>query len=373
MGSPRKGLLILALAGAGCDAPQIVALSCGDRRVDAPEVCDDGDQNGTPGHCRADCSGIPELVAIEGDVLLFGEGAAVGQLAGAKVSILELPQVATTSDQGGHFRFEDVESGTSVTLVVEDDAVMTTLSPTIRLGDGGVYPFVLHAMPKEVAASWDVDAGGCTVVVGASRLGDNAYTDLRLRVPGAIVGLEPVMNAVPIYLDSSGVPNPALEATSEAGMALFRDIRTGEFEITATNGSRRFSKAKIVCQPGVVVLADTPFGPLEDVSLPDHALGAERPADGYSDATDALCTRTAACVASYPTALVASCEAAYDNIWSWFSPNCDAEHAARNALKALVDCRAASCDTAIEADTCPDEAAAFDAALEVYGSCVSGV
>lgn len=258
MGSLRNGLLCLALSAVACDSPHIVALSCGDRRVDDPEVCDEGEQNGTPGHCRADCSGIPELVSIEGDVLLFGAVLASQRLAGAKVSISELPETLTTTDADGHFHFEDVEAGTFVTLVVEDETLIPSQSPKIRVGDDGVNPFVLYAMPKERIAAWEIDPGGCTVVVAASRLGDNPYTSFRLHVPEAKIALEPAMNAVPEYFDSAGALDPALETTSESGMALFRDLRSGEYQVVATDGSRRFSKVTIQCQPGVVVLADSP-------------------------------------------------------------------------------------------------------------------
>lgn len=106
--------------------------------------------------------------------------------------------------------------------------------------------------------------------------------------------------------------------------------------------------------------------------MPDYAV--DRPSDAYSDATDALCERTAECVDAYPDTALASCQAAYDNIWSQISPNCDADHALRDTLETLVDCRASSCASAIEADApCPDELAAFGAALSSYGSCVSGV
>lgn len=369
-------MLVAALVAAGgCDNRQIVALSCGDGRVDAPESCDDGELNGTPGHCRADCSGVPALASIEGDVLPFGGDVTSERLSGVRVTILELPNRSTSTAADGHFQLDDVEAGSAVTLVAEADGLTTTQSATVRLGEAGIQPFVLHAMPRDsfVALGLVLEPERCTVVVAASRIGDVAYTQLRLRAAGVTMSLEPAADVAElVYLDEDGQMDPELAATTASGLAVFRGVPPGGYEIVASQGGRRFSRTTLQCRAGALIVADAPFGPIADVSLPEVD-GAERPPDAYSAATDALCEQTAQCVEDYPDDAVASCQAAYDNIWSDVSPNCDTDRALRDAIKALVDCYASSCENALAAaDPCPEQTAAFDVAVVDYGACVGG-
>ena len=148
--------------------------------------------------------------------------------------------------------------------------------------------------------------------------------------------------------------------------------------MTAAKADAVFNEVRFQCRPGVIVNAGPPLGLLENAASPNYGGGADRPEDEYAASSDALCDRTAECVneeagaTHYPAATVESCKAMFANAWSFVDVTCVEDAAARDAAKALYDCRAASCDIALGGDdVCTMEEDAFRAAQEVYGACLA--
>lgn len=388
LGGTRAGLLALAVAGApACDQPEITALSCGDGRVDAPEECDDGDDNGAPGHCRADCSGVPAQVSIEGDVLAFMSEVDGERVAGATVSILERPELSVVTGDDAHFRFEGLDEGSDVTLLVEHPDFKTTQTATVRLGPNGVDPFAVQVVPVTIFTALSglvplplEEDEHCVIATTVARMGGSLYVHLRQGAAGAVVSLDPPVPAEsgPIYFDESVLPDPEQPATSVDGGVLFYRVPPGQYVMSASREGTVFNQVRFDCRAGVVVNAGPPLGLLANVEDPDYGAGVDRPADSYSDATDALCEATAACVneqagaVDYPPATVASCKAMFRNTWAYVDLACDADASLREAARALYACRVATCDVTLGGDdVCTAEEAAFDAAQSLYGSCLA--
>ena len=93
--------LAVLLMIAACDGENPTPASCGDGALDASESCDEGSANGTPGHCKADCSGVPAQVSVEGDVLAFLTEVPGPRIDGATVSVVERPEISVVTGPDG--------------------------------------------------------------------------------------------------------------------------------------------------------------------------------------------------------------------------------------------------------------------------------
>lgn len=370
---------------AACSTDGVFALSCGDGRVDDPEECDEGDDNGLPGHCSTSCT-LPKLAVIEGDVLAFMNEVDGARVSGATVTILELPERSVVTGDDAHFRFEDIEVGSKVTLVVEHPSFKTTQSATVTVGPQGVDPFSVQVVPKTLFAALSnlvplpvEEETHCIIASTVARTGGSLYVHLRQGAAGAKVTLEPAAAAEsgPIYFNEAVLPDPEQPSTSKDGGVLFYRLEPGEYVMSATREDTVFNRVTLNCRAGVIVNAGPPLGLLANVPSPDYAAGAERPADSYSDTSDALCAATRSCVNEdagaehYPEVTQASCTAMFRNVWASIDADCDAESDVKGAAKALYACRAESCELTLGGDeACVDEESAFEAAQVAYGACL---
>jgi hypothetical protein len=361
--------------------------TCGDGVVGGNEVCDDGKANGTPGHCKADCSGLPAKVSVEGDVLAFFTEVRGPRVAGAKVSILEHPEMTFVTKSDAHFRFDGLEEGTDVTLVVEHADYETTQTNTVTLGAGGIDPFPIQVVSTSlfnaVAALVPLpveEKDHCVIATTAARMGGSLYVALRQGMPGVTVALDPApaKESGPLYFNESVVPDPKQPSTTIDGGVLFYRLEPGDYTMSAKKPKTAFGTARFRCRAGIVVNAGPPMGILANVKAPDFAAGKDLADDADTAASDALCEATAKCVNAasghddYPAATVASCKASFRNTWAFVDPTCDKDHALRDKARATYVCRAKSCALTLGGDTaCANEDAAFRAAEATYGACVS--
>ncbi len=379
----RLPLLAGLVSSAACDPPEIVALSCGDNRVDAPEECDDGELNGEPGQCSASCR-LPLLVSVEGDVLAFMTEVQGDRVAGATVSVLERPDLSVVTGDDAHFRFDGLEVGAQVTLVVEHPDFMTTQTATIVVGPNGVRPFAIQAVPTGLFTALsglvpepvELDQY-CVIASTVARFGGSLYVYLRQGLPGAEVSLEPAAGNGPIYFNENVLPDPAQTSTSSDGGVLFYRVPPGDYVMAASHPEAVFNEVSLRCRAGVIVNAGPPLGLLANVQQPDYGGGASRPDDAYSAASDALCDATAACVNEdagaerYPAVTVASCKAMFANTWADVDVVCDESAGLREAARALYTCRSADCEVTLGGDeVCASEEQAFASAQAAYGTCL---
>lgn len=273
---PWVAVLGLALLAAACgsDGEAAVAWRCGNGRVEAPEACDNGHNNGTPGYCKADCSGLPALVSVSGDVFPFNVGHEA-RLPDARVSVLEHPMQRMTTGEDGHFRFEGLEEGTEVTLALEKPDLRPAYhihliqTGTITLGVEDVervtfqtvnYPTyyllasVLGIVPDEEQS--------CQMVTTVTRVGKSLYDPGAHGEEGATVTVEPPLPAElgPIYFGSDVIPDRELTETSDDGGVLFINVPPGEYVLTAHKPGVAFRQVKMKCRSGWLVNASPPWG-----------------------------------------------------------------------------------------------------------------
>lgn len=329
----------------------------------------------------------PERVSIEGDLFAFLTEVDGPRISGATVSILEHPEKTVVTGADAHFRFDDLEEGSAVTLVASHPDFKTSRTATVTLGARGVQPFSVQMVPTGlfnalaaiVPMPPELDKY-CAIASTVARMGGSLFVHLRQGMPGVTVQLTPAVpqESGPIYFDEQVLPNVAQKATTIDGGVLFYRVPPGDYTMTASRGGATFNQVKIRCEAGVIVNAGPPLGLLANVAEPDYASGGDRADDAFSAASDALCEKTAACVnekamaTNYPPVTVASCKANYDNTWAHVDVGCDASSHVRDAARALYACRAADCALALGDDTaCAAEDAAFRAAEDAYGACLT--
>lgn len=380
--------LALASVTLACNEPDIVALECGDGRVDAPEIRDEADLNGTPGHCSADCDAEPAIVAVEGDVLAFMSEVQGERISGATVSVLEHPEMRVVTGADAHFRFEGLLEGTDVTLLVEHPDYKTTQTATLTLGPQGIKPFSVQVVPIAIFNALSTlvplpveEDKHCVIATTVARMGGSLYVRLRQGAADVEVSLEPAVPAEsgPIYFDEAVLPAIGQPATSKDGGVLFYRVPPGDYVMSASRADTVFNRVRFQCRSGLVVNAGPPLGLLANVANPTYGAGQIRPADAYSAATDALCQATATCVNQgagaihYPEVTLASCKAMFADTWAFVDATCDPGAAMREAARALYTCRTQSCDVTLGGDdVCVAEEAAFTAAQTPYGACLTG-
>lgn len=327
-----------------------------------------------------------KYASIEGDVLPFLTEVAGKRVEGAKVSILEHPEMVFTTGPDAHFTFDGLEVGTDVTLVVEHPDFKPTQTATMKLGEKGINPFPVQVVSNDLfsllsgvlplAPQMD---HFCAIATTATRFGGGLYTSLRQGIPGVTVSLSPAARpeSGPIYFSEAVLPDATETATSIDGGAIYYRVPPGSYVMSAMKNGVVFGTTRFECRIGMVVNAGPPMGVLAHVANPDYGQGSDRAADALSAVTDALCEKTSACVKEkqmadyYQPANIASCKAHFRNMWSWVDDACATSSGIREKAIAVFECRTASCTDNLGEDVCPDQEAAFRAAEDAYGACVA--
>jgi hypothetical protein len=355
--------------------------SCGDGAVQSPEVCDDGAANGTRGHCKKDCTGMPAKVSITGDVFSFMSETSGARVSGATISVREQPARTTTTDADAHFELADLEEGSEVTLVMDHPLYVPLQTATITLGAHGVHPFTLQAATKNLFKllssqfpGIDLDLG-CVMATTVARLGGTLHVNVRQGEADVLVTSTPALPTVngPVYFGQDVIPDMKLTATTIDGGVVYYNVPAGDYVLGGTKPGVAFTPVKMKCRPGYLVNAGPPLGIQANVTSPDW--GGTVPDDATTASLDALCTRTAECEnqaspGHYPPATVDSCKAMFRRALSFVDPTCDATANVKSTWKAFADCKSKDCPSATGGDTvCATEEAAWNTAMAAYAPC----
>ena len=373
-------------------APLALALlvsvaGCGDDLEANPDAGDADDDGGEEGPDAGVDAGPVELASVEGDVLAFLTEVSGPRVVGATVSVLERPELTMVTGDDAHFRFDGLEVGSRVTLVVEHPDFMPTRSATLTLGPDGIEPFpvqivsttLFQALASIVSVDPELDRF-CVVATTAARMGGSLYAYMRQGMPGVTATTSPALEAEsgPLYFSEAVIPDPGQTATSVDGGAVFVRVPPGDYTMTGSKEGTVWNTVELECVPGTVVNAGPPLGLLANVVAPDHGAGHGLADSDDTAASDALCEANAACVnqregeGSYPPTMVESCKASFRNTWAFVDERCDEGRVLRDAARAFMVCRTASCEQTLGGDdVCVDEEAAFREAEATYGACLA--
>lgn len=234
-----------------------------DPTTDAPTTGADT----SAGSSEDSTSGGATTVTVSGDAFEFGP---YTMIAGASVTIRELPEQSTTTDADGHFVFEALPPGAAATFVIEAEGYPVTSTKTFTLPAAGeALERVTFQVPDD--ATYELLAGvvgvvpdetTCQIATTVTRVGKSIYDPGAHGEAGATVTIDPPLPAEhgPIYFNAQVIPQLDLTETSEDGGVLFVNVPTGTYTLTATKAGVEFVAVEIACDGGVLVNASPPNG-----------------------------------------------------------------------------------------------------------------
>jgi hypothetical protein len=199
--------------------------------------CGSSSSNGTGG-----TGGSPAAtVSFSGIAWAFElPGAPYGRISGAKVSILEMPELETTTNAEGEFTIEGLHVGSQATLVLEHESHPLTYTKTHTVPDTDLDD-VTFQIPTNflfgLIESGLVDGGvidgidpnKCQVVSTFTRFGKTIGDSGHHGEPGAILSVAPANNAEagPIYFGDDVIPDPTRAYSSLDGRRPLNQRRAG--------------------------------------------------------------------------------------------------------------------------------------------------
>lgn len=169
-------------------------------------------------------------------------GTPYGRIDGARISILEMPELETTSDEDGAFSIVGVPVGAQATLVLEHEnhPLTYTKTHTVPVSDLDDLTFQIPTNGLfqliEAGLMVDTDPAKCQMVSTFTRVGKTIGDPGPHGEPGAIVSVAPMNNAEegPIYFNDDVLPDRRRSYSSLDGGVLFLNVDPGDYTLSAS-------------------------------------------------------------------------------------------------------------------------------------------
>ncbi|MBW2402885.1 MAG: carboxypeptidase regulatory-like domain-containing protein [Deltaproteobacteria bacterium] len=257
--------------------------------------CGSSSSNGTGG-----TGGSPAAtVSFSGIAWAFElPGAPYGRISGAKVSILEMPELETTTNAEGEFTIEGLHVGSQATLVLEHESHPLTYTKTHTVPDTDLDDLTFQIPTNFLFGLIEsglvdggvidgIDPNKCQVVSTFTRFGKTIGDSGHHGEPGAILSVAPANNAEagPIYFGDDVIPDPTRAYSSLDGGVLLINVEPGDYTLSAScvpdptdliaeyppednDGESlrcqtedvQFESILMKCQPGVFLNASPSYG-----------------------------------------------------------------------------------------------------------------
>ncbi|MBW2548364.1 MAG: carboxypeptidase regulatory-like domain-containing protein [Deltaproteobacteria bacterium] len=257
--------------------------------------CGSSSSNGTGG-----TGGSPAAtVSFSGIAWAFElRGAPYGRISGAKVSILEMPELETTTNADGEFTIEGLHVGSQATLVLEHESHPLTYTKTHTVPDTDLDDLTFQIPTNFLFGLIEsglvdggvidgIDPNKCQVVSTFTRFGKTIGDSGHHGEPGAILSVAPANNAEagPIYFGDDVIPDPTRAYSSLDGGVLLINVEPGDYTLSAScvpdptdliaeyppednDGESlrcqtedvQFESILMKCQPGVFLNASPSYG-----------------------------------------------------------------------------------------------------------------
>ncbi len=174
-------------------------------------------------------------------------GVPYGRISGAQISILEMPELETTSNEDGEFTLDGLPVGSQATLVLEHEDHPLTYTKTFTVPNSNLDD-VTFQIPTNflfgLIESGLVDAGviegidpsKCQMVSTFTRFGKTIGDAGHHGEPGALLSVAPANNADagPIYFNDMVLPDPSRTYSSLDGGVLLLNVEPGEYTLSAS-------------------------------------------------------------------------------------------------------------------------------------------
>lgn len=204
----------------------------------------------------------------------FGPGG--GTVAGLRVHVLELPELAAVTDDHGHWRIEGIPLATDVTFVLEGGDVRYPIQTgTFTDLDHNLDHVTFQSPAREIVDLFEdligetSDPDRCHIASTVTRRGFSLYggaADGTHGEPGAIVSLspEPAKGGTAIYFNGLSYdviwPDRTLAETTVDGGVLFANVTPGTYTLTARKEGADIRPVTVTCRAGVLTNASPPWG-----------------------------------------------------------------------------------------------------------------
>jgi hypothetical protein len=222
-------------------------------------ACSSGDDDDTSGDDDS-TSGI----TVSGNAFSFPDG---NRLVGGTVTIVEMPDLSTTTGDEGYFEFTGLPVDEEATFVITAEGFPIVQTGTFVLADD--IERVTFQVPDQ--ATYDafalllgieIDPAACQMVTTVTRVGKSLYDEGAHGEEGATVTADPAIDAAhgPVYFASNVVPDLQLTETSDDGGVVWTNVPVGEYDLFAEKEGVEFDSPHMKCRAGMLVNASPPNG-----------------------------------------------------------------------------------------------------------------
>jgi len=174
-------------------------------------------------------------------------GQPYGRISGAQISILEMPELETTSNADGEFTIEGLPVGSQATLVLEHEDHPLAYTKTFTVPESNLddvtfqiptnFLFgLIEAGLVDGGVIDEIDPSKCQMVSTFTRFGKTIGDAGHHGEPGALLSVAPANNseAGPIYFNDEVLPDPSRTYSSLDGGVLLLNITPGEYTLSAS-------------------------------------------------------------------------------------------------------------------------------------------
>lgn len=257
----RRTLLLLCLT------------ACDDAADEGAQAATDAAVDAAPDAALPDAA-VP--VAVSGHAFAFSAGG--GAIAGATISVLELPEFTVETAEDGSFAIPDLPGDAEVTLVLDHPSHPAIQTGTLHLAGTDLERVTFqapdHDLYRLLAGVVQVmpDPERCQIATTVTRRGNSLYDEIpgTHGEPEATVTIEaregetPADIDGPVYFDlvryNAIFPSRELTETTADGGVLFLNVPPGEYTLKAHKPDTVFADVHIKCRAGVVTNASPPYG-----------------------------------------------------------------------------------------------------------------
>lgn len=209
----------------------------------------------------------PRTASVSGDAIPF-DLAFGSRIEGAVITILEHPDRKFTTGADGHFRFDFLEIGKPVTLVLTHPDWPTTQTGTHVLPAGGIERLTFQVPTPRTydllagILGVTVDKTRCQMVTTVTRVGKSLYDPGAHGEADATVALTPAApaEAGPVYFNASVIPDRSLTRSSDDGGVVWTNVPPGTYTLTTAKAGVTIRDVTFTCRAGVLVNASPPWG-----------------------------------------------------------------------------------------------------------------
>ncbi len=210
------------------------------------------------------------LIQVSGNAFAFAPPGfpGSGRIEGATISVLEMPEMVTTSGDNGFFLFGGLPAGSDATFVLEAEGYPVTHTKTFRLPDVDLERVTFQVPTNDLfeglgaLAGVDLDPEKCQIASTVTVVGKSLYDPGAHGEAGAIVTIDPEVAPEhgPVYFNEDVLPDPSRTESSDDGGVAFVNLDPGEYTVSATKAGVEITPVRLKCAAGSLANASPPNG-----------------------------------------------------------------------------------------------------------------